>query len=796
MKNLSIAFLLVAAVLLSSGAAERPKAKPAAKGPAKSAANAPAKAPPFRWAANPMNHWKKGVETKKFDPKKDVRDPELPWTPKDLEAFDPALKGKRGWSLTYEAYKSLEKKFGKKRALAWWEQVLCSATKFDVGKSDLVNSWNYYGFMALQALDQGRIRQTAVALKKLGEKPGSYYGYRAYPTIRMYEEMKTFPRNPETIEFPKENVWMEKKPAQRKTVHAKDFGWNATDATQAIKTALEKGDEVVLDRMEAPWRITSIEMPSDRTLILEDGVKVLSTLPELAAGGKETMFRFKGTMNSAIIGRGSAYIGKCESAEERDRYFKGEAGTCVYFDGAENALVRDLTIAESFCDGVTLGGCHKMNRNIYLENLVLDHNARQACSMCNGYRIYFRNVDFVNTRGTAPSAGIDFEPSIQEVEATCEIYVLDSRFRNNRGGHVVFSESSTYPATVLFHNCDIEGYAYGAVHLNALCGLYMGNNTDAPSDIIFQDCRIGGCSWYPAVTIDNCNLFHVTFRGGELVCTQKGGGPVPPISFYLNRDYYNPLRKDRDWYQKEGSLYFDGLKITGWQGAEALGFDDRMGHYSVKNVGGSVTMNAKKISMNKYRYEAPDFQYGDLPVVSAADLKANEKAASAKDGQFAFHWGAPWWEGTGEYRLFSPNGTGGFTETVFSKEKNPEAASRAAKAGHAFARVGGHLFRIEKDSTVYFEVPAGSGAATLKLADLHHVQLLKGRDKLVKQYSSADRTDGHVFIRLKRASTPQVFGLKALHDHASFRFFPPFSGVVSCDPNGVPHCTLTPEVKK
>ena len=731
-------------------------------------------------AANGWNPWKKGVTPRKFDSKA-KRDEALPWTPDDAAKLTGVPAG-RGWNYIDQTYQKLAEKFGKQRALNWYEYVLSKPTKFDIPRDQMPTAWNYYGFRAFNALDHARVLQTLSGLKSCGGEPGGYFSYRAMPSVKLFEDIKTFPRDTATIKIPTENPWVK---GTRK-VYAKSFGWNAADATACIRKALDApGDIVVLEKMEGPWRIgETIEVPGDKTIIFEKGVKVIGTEAAQRANSKACMFVIRKVDNVALIGKGEVQIGWYPDGETRDRYVHEEGGTGIYIDGGQHVLIRDLDVSECGCDGITLGGCHRMTADIWIENVKLDHNARQGMSLCNGADVYIHKVEFTNTRGAQPMAGIDFEPSIQEVQATSNVYIWDCKFAENRGNNIVFSESSTYPVTVLFKNCFVGEHHYGAISIGALCGLYQGNGTDAPSDIIFDGCRIEGASWCPPVSITGANLFHVTFRNCDVV--EVKGKPVgrSPFQLLMNREYYNPKSGDRTWYQKEGSIAFDGTKVSGWKGADPLEFVDQTGHYSVERIFGKVTMNGKPCDMARYRYAAPDFQFEEAPLnLEATDLKANEQAASAKPGDVKFHWRAAWWVGDLAYELFSPDGRGGFSSQVF-KEGGEHLAG---KPGCAFrTKCSDGLIRVDAPTTLYFEVPAGKGEAVLKIVGVHHAEVLKGREKVLETVTSQTLRNGYAYIRLKQGQKPQIYGIRATSGTTVFKLFAPCSGIVAADPNSVP----------
>ena len=566
---------------------------------------------------------------------------------------------------------------------------------------------------------------------------------------RLYRDLQTFPRDPDAIAFPTKNIWS----AGKKTVHAKDFGWDKADATKAVEKAFAAGNVVILDEMESPWRVSTLKVPSGKSLILEKGVKILSEAQTGKTNAKVPMFDLKGTKNFYLEGKGENYIGKYETDEERAQFARDYGGSAFVFDASEHVAIRNVEIANCGMDGISFGGVGAITSDVYLEDVVIRHNVRQGISICNANGVYLKNCRILDTDGKAPRAGIDFEPSIQEVQATANIYVIGCTFGGNVGGDVVFSESSTYPVTVLFRDCTFGENAYGTIRIFALCGLYMGNRTDAPSDIFFDNCTIRGYSWGSPFVLDNSNLFHVYVRGGEIVETEgKPVEGVSPVKIKLGREYLYGFKGDRTAYAKEGSFVFEDVKVTGWRQGPPIRVSDKTGHYDVQSLHGSVLMNGKKTELSKFRYTAPDFAHAD-PAPSVA------KGVPGVPPEVIVSEKLPWWEpkptyerlGGGKFRCSSPDG----------------------------------MFRLAAPSTVWFEVPAGKGEAVFKLVDCERVVILRGKSKVVEEVSakSLELEGGAHYVKAKRTSKPSVMGLQIEKGDAAFKFFAPFSGIVSSAPD-------------
>lgn len=736
--------------------------------------------------AGAWNPWKKGVEAHKFDTKT-KRDERLPWTPDDVAKLTGKPAGS-GPGFIREAYKAVAAKFGRQAGLDWYEFILSKPTKFSLSDAELVTAWNDYGFIAFNACDHSRVLEAIAALKKHGKKPSGDFAYRAVESVGLYEDLKTFPKDPASIVFPKENIWVKAK----KTVHAKDFGWNPTDATLCLQKALDSdADTVIVDKMESPWLIVSVNVPSNKTIVFEDGVRVHATASEQSSNSRKTLFVLKETDNQALIGKGDVMIGKFPDGKTKRQYATWEGGTGVYLEGVRNVLIRDLAVNYCGCDGVTFGGCLRIPRNVYLENVVLHGNTRQAMSICNACDVYMKNVEFSTTSGAWPMCGVDFEPSVPEVQAICNIYFLDCVFKENHGGDFTVAAYSNHPATIYVKGCQIGGAdEYGAITIHPNPG-YQFNKTDAPSDIIFEDCTIHGCASATPVTMLNANVFHTTFRNCEVVEGKGGWGGATrtPFKFLLDYEHYEPAKDKRDWYQTEGSTVFENVKVKGWKGQEALAFVDRVGHYRLKNVFGKVSMNGSNVDMTKYRLEPEDFKFACVPVeIDAAKLHPIKGVEPSKSGgSIKVNTQTQWWTGDPKYEAFVRSGDTYTAKTYTGKDAMGSFASVVSKPGAAFRNLNSDgLFRLGEGSTVYFLVPAGKGEATLKVTETGKAELLKGREKVVESFGPSTFKNGHRYLTVKMDKKPQVYGLRAVKDKVCFKFFAPFSGLVAADPLSVP----------
>ena len=709
-----------------------------------------------------------------------------------------------------------------------------------LSKGEQIDLLNWYGFLAVLSLAHDRTLEAIELIHKENGELKSYFGDRGPKAVKMFKDLETFPRNPDSIVFPQENIWVK----EEKTVHAKDFGWNPDNATACLQKAIDSGaTTVIVDKMDGPWYITSVTPASNQTIIFEDGVEVLCEANAARSNPRDMdMFKLRNCRNAAFIGHGKVYIGKYRTHEERLKLCRDYGSSGFSLEGCKNILIRNLKIAECSMDGICAGGLREINNNIYVVDVVLDGNVRQAMSLCNADEFFCKNVTFSNTIGQQPMCGIDLEPSIQEVQAIAGIYLIDCKFEKNRGGDLNFSCSSVYPVSLYAKNCTFQQNIGGNLVIFALCGLYMGNATDAPGHIIIDGCKFTGDPTYSPVRIDNSSLFHVTFKDCEVVEPPTGPGHASPFQIRLNRDYY-PYFNWKD-NLKEGCINFQNVKIRGYKGVEPLGIVDKTGRYSVRNIYGTISHGGRTVNMEKYSYIAPDLKYQDIEPIEISTLKPPEKAVRATrkdtvaDYPVEFSCNRPWYSSKPRYTFFAYGTPGESVRFTLEYDAKAEldAAARlevttpsgakidkgALKTGsnpvvidfteagyYSFTPPPGYQIRKVSGSdlpfqgaasperlyqfkaggqgewTGYFEVPAGKDECVVKVTD-GSATLVRGRDKEIESVSIGE-TGGSRYFKIKEGPKPQIYGIRISSGRqATFKFYAPLTGIMSGNHDALP----------
>lgn len=93
----------------------------------------------------------------------------------------------------------------------------------------------------------------------------------------------------------------------------------------------------------------------------------------------------------------------------------GEWGHGLSIRGSKNIKVYNFRSDKCWGDGIYIGQSTDYSidfcENILLQNIITDDNRRQGISVTSVDGLYMYNLNLSNTGGTAPGAGIDFEPN-------------------------------------------------------------------------------------------------------------------------------------------------------------------------------------------------------------------------------------------------------------------------------------------------------------------------------------------------------------------------------------------------
>ena len=318
-----------------------------------------------------------------------------------------------------------------------------------------------------------------------------------------------------------------------KTANASWWRFDKEDATDSLQNAINSGvSKLIVDNTGSDWIINKpLNLVSNQEIVFADGV-VIQAKEDCFHGSTDSLFLGRDLTNITFRGEGKATL-RMRKADYQDasRYSKAEWRSGISLYDCSNITLRDFTVAKTGGDGLYLGASDSgYNKNILVENMVFDDNHRQGISVISVDGLTIRNSKFINTIGTAPQAGIDFEPNSAGQRLT-NCVVEDSIFVNNEGDGVdiyaVHLNGDSQPISITFNRCSISGNMRGG--LSSMIARSASN--PAAGTVTFNECKFEGDSILLANPIMGSvhYLFKdcmVDFRVSKRKATSPQKGPI------------------------------------------------------------------------------------------------------------------------------------------------------------------------------------------------------------------------------------------------------------------------------
>lgn len=317
-----------------------------------------------------------------------------------------------------------------------------------------------------------------------------------------------------------------------------------------IQREFNKAGEVVIRYRPQPYMIPEpLMVRSETSLILEPGV-VLEAAPGAFIGLRDSLLTIKNVEGVRIVGYG-ATLRMHRDDYTGDPYPSSEQRHGMDMHGAKDVSIQGPTVEQTGGDGIYIGPTWDEARNhcqdVYVGDCHLDQNYRQGISVVSAADVEIETCRITNTGrdyGTAPWAGIDFEPA-NPLDKLVGVSVRDCTFDNNIGGGVMFSLSrlteKSNPISVDVEGCLITGSREPAIRLYA----EIRGESSVAGQIQIRNCTVERCElaglrllWPEASKValgfDNCRWSEVATKGQTPFSLQlvKGGsvGELPQFN--------------------------------------------------------------------------------------------------------------------------------------------------------------------------------------------------------------------------------------------------------------------------
>jgi len=354
------------------------------------------------------------------------------------------------------------------------------------------------------------------------------------------------------------------------------WGFDATDSTEAIQGAINSGArKVIVPYMGKEWIVRPIELASNQEVVFDPGVVVVAKEGEFK-GEHDCLFAAVGKKNITLTGYG-ATLRMQKSDYMGYKYKKSEHRHVVSFRNCNDVKVLGFILKDSGGDGVFIGPTRQNPSpcmNVLIEDCTCDNNYRQGVSICCADNLRVENCIFKNTKGTAPQAGILFEPSNTK-SVTTNCVVSNCRSENNASAGLRV-QLSRHPAekkvSILFVNCYVNGGGIGLqvgpirdngpkglvefrnciVENTRFPGIYIYDKSVKGASVLFKNCNIrnAGKKWpLPQVPI------HMASIKANLA---RHPGGVEFVNCYVYDDLNRPFLTTAETQGAEGFSQIKG----------------------------------------------------------------------------------------------------------------------------------------------------------------------------------------------------------------------------------------------
>lgn len=262
---------------------------------------------------------------------------------------------------------------------------------------------------------------------------------------------------------------------KRHEARASWWGFDPADSTAYLQEAINsKVKRLILDRQASPWITRPLTGVSDQEIVFEAGTE-LAALKGAFRAKSDCLLSFRECENVVLRGDPTeggkpAGIRMHKQDYQSAPYEKSEWRHGVAFFGCRNVLVQDLAIEQTGGDGIYLGTAsnHTPNRQVTIRRVDCNANHRQGISVISAEDLLIEDCRLRHTAGTAPQAGIDFEPNHPaDSLVRCVLRRCIAEHNAGTGFQLCpqFLNSRSSPISIHLDQCVSRGNRQHAIHL-------------------------------------------------------------------------------------------------------------------------------------------------------------------------------------------------------------------------------------------------------------------------------------------------------------------------------------------
>jgi len=236
------------------------------------------------------------------------------------------------------------------------------------------------------------------------------------------------------------------------------WGFDPVDSTQYLQAAINSGvKKLIIPRMETPWIVNPIFLVSDQEIIIEPGT-VIEAIRGGFKGRTDHLLSAKKKKNITITGKDAVLRMHKKDYQDAKQYQRAEWRHTLAFYSCENILIQGLTLQSSGGDGIYISSAGKPMdycKNVTVRDCLIDDHNRQGISVISVENLLVENCVIQNTKGTAPQAGMDFEPNSRG-QRLVNITLRNCTFKDNASAGVIihtYVRKDSIPISFKFENC-------------------------------------------------------------------------------------------------------------------------------------------------------------------------------------------------------------------------------------------------------------------------------------------------------------------------------------------------------
>lgn len=347
----------------------------------------------------------------------------------------------------------------------------------------------------------------------------------------------------------------------KREVRVSDFGWDPEDATEFVQAALDSGAKrVVFDRKEGPWVVRPVKARSGTDIVFEDGVELVAKKGEFM-GKRDYLMDMTDLSDITLTGLGEkgGVLRMNKADYQKPPYSRSEWRYALSLLGAARIRVENMSFVSSGGDGICLG--RPTCRDVVIRKCRFIDNHRQGISVCSATNLLIEDCVIKGTSGTAPSAGIDFEPDRPTgniVNCTVRNCLIEGNAGKGIDMFLRNQNGKSNPMGIRIENCVISRNSCGTAI--TLGGDDFERNPPR-GRIVFSNCTFSANRGGSIFVHRKPTEFPLVFDGCVMTNSEKGvslfnyrwDAPLPDGIEFRNlvaycgdgRDWYTPRPKER-----------------------------------------------------------------------------------------------------------------------------------------------------------------------------------------------------------------------------------------------------------